>query len=164
MSFYHKDKIKRHFDKLGLMAAILLLLSTFTLSSQDDKRPRRERRNRSMQISVSDSSSLPELSDSARFALDSIHHADSIHRSDSIQMLHKSSLESPAFTTARDSIIEDFSDGKQMIYYYGDVTVKYGNMELTADYMEYDLKTNTLFARGTKDSGKQVLHNGGGPL
>ena len=39
-----------------------------------------------------------------------------------------------------------------MIYYYGDVTVTYGDMKLSADYMEYDLQTKTVFARGTKDS------------
>ena len=84
--------------------------------------------------------------------LAAIHRADSIKAADSLQMLRKSSLEAPAFTVAKDSIIEDFSDGKQMIYYYGDVSVTYGNMKLTADYMEYDLKTSTLFARGTKDT------------
>ena len=165
MSFYHKGKIKRHFDKIGLVMAIMLLLSSFTLSSQDDRRARRERRNRDKAEAVADTAALPVLSDSARHAMDSIARADSIHHSDSIAMLHKSSLEAPAFTTARDSIIEDFSDGKQMIYYYGDVTVKYGNMELTADYMEYDLKTSTLYARGTRDTsgvitGKPVMTQG----
>ena len=83
MSLYHKGKIKRHFDKIGLVAAILLLLSSFTLSSQDDRRSRRERRIAERELSIGDTLSLPELSDSARFALDSIHRADSIHRSDS---------------------------------------------------------------------------------
>ena len=52
-----------------------------------------------------------------------------------------------------------------MIYYYGDVSVTYGNMKLTADYMEYDLKNQTLYARGTKDStgvitGQPVMEQG----
>ena len=76
--------------------------------------------------------------------------ADSTAAADSVLLLKKSSLDAPAFTAAKDSIVEDFSDGKRMIYYYGDVSVTYGNMKLTADYMEYDLKTGTLFARGTK--------------
>ena len=81
-------------------------------------------------------------------------------------MLSKSSLEAPAFTTARDSIVEDFSNGKRIIYYYGDVSVTYGNMKLTADYMEYDLATQTVYARGTKDStgvikGQPVMEQGG---
>ena len=166
MSFNHKDKIKSHLDKLWLIAAFLLLMSSFTLSSQEERRLRRERKI-STQEAVTDSLiSAPSISDSARHAMDSIAHADSIHRRDSIDMLSKSSLEAPAFTTARDSIIEDFSGGKKMIYYYGDVSVSYGNMKLTADYMEYDLNTSTLFARGTKDSigvitGKPVMDQGG---
>ena len=85
---------------------------------------------------------------------------------DSLSLLHKSSLDAPAFTAAKDSIIEDFSNGKRMIYYYGDVSVTYGDMKLTADYMEYDLNSGTLFARGNKDSngelqGKPVMEQGG---
>ena len=166
MAFGRKGKIKSHFDKVGLLIAVMLLLSTFSLSSQDDRRSRRDRRNRAKLESVADSSSVPELSDSARFVRDSIAHADSLHSADSVRMLHKSSLEAPAFTAAKDSIIEDFSDGRQMIYYYGDVSVEYGNMKLTADYMEYDLKTGILYARGTKDStgvakGNPVMEQGG---
>ena len=166
MSSSHKGKYTRHLDKLALITAILLLMSSFSLSSQDDRRTRRDFR-RNLEEAVSDTfAPIPSLPDSARIAKDSIARADSIHRRDSVQMLSKSSLESPAFTTAKDSIIEDFSNGKQMIYYYGDVSVNYGNMKLTADYMEYDLKTATLFARGTKDStgvitGKPVMEQGG---
>ena len=83
---------------------------------------------------------------------DSLHKADSLFKADSVAMLGKSSLELPAFSTAKDSIIEDFSDGKRKIYYYGDVSVKYQDIELTADYMEFDMLTNTVFARGRYDS------------
>ena len=151
MSLYNKG-IKRWLEKWGLAAVMLFILSTFTLSSQDDRRERRFRRADFHTHVHSDSLVTPEMSDSALAVRDSIHRADSLHAIDSLNMLHKSSLEAPAFTTARDSIIEDFSNGKQMIYYYGDVSVTYGNMKLTADYMEYDLKTATLFARGTKDA------------
>ena len=72
-------------------------------------------------------------------------------KKDSLDLLGKSSLERPAFTTAKDSIITDFSNGKRMIYYYGGATVEYQNMKLTADYIEYDMLTNTVFARGQKD-------------
>ena len=84
---------------------------------------------------------------------DSVRIADSLAqvRRDSLDLLGKSSLEKPAFTTAKDSIITDFSDGKRMIYYYGGATVSYQNMKLTADYIEYDMSTNTVFARGRKD-------------
>lgn len=76
---------------------------------------------------------------------------DSLQRADSLNMLNKSSLERPAFSTAKDSIITDFSDGKRMIYYYGGATVTYQNMKLTADYLEYDMKTNTVYACGRKN-------------
>ena len=113
-----------------------------------------------------DSVGVPVLNDSIKAVNDSIARADSIHRLDSLKMLEQSSLDAPAFTAARDSIVEDFSNGKKMIYYYGDVSVAYGNMKLTADYMEYDLNTSTLYARGTTDTtgtvtGQPVMEQGG---
>ena len=83
---------------------------------------------------------------------DSLHRADSLFRADSIALQSKSSLESPAFSTARDSIVEVFSNGQRMIYYYGDVTVKYMDMELTAELMDYDMSTGTVYARGVYDT------------
>ncbi|MCQ2175442.1 MAG: hypothetical protein MJY80_03665 [Bacteroidales bacterium] len=106
-------------------------------------------------------------SDSAAFAADSAFRADSIARTDSLALLQKSSLELPAFTSATDSIIEDFTNGNKRIYYYGGVTVKYQNMTLTSDYMEYDMSTGTVFARGTLDTltgewkGRPVMEQGG---
>ena len=79
------------------------------------------------------------------------HRADSIARADSLDLLRKSSLEHPAFSTAKDSTVEVFSDGHRIIYYYGDVTVDYQGMKLSADYMEYDMNTGIVYARGTKD-------------
>ena len=144
--------VRKCLKKSGLAAFMLLVLSSFVLPAQDLGRDRRMRRSRGDLETTLDSAAFPVMSDSLRFVRDSIHRADSIKSADSLQMLHKSSLEAPAFTVAKDSIIEDFSDGKKMIYYYGDVSVTYGNMKLTADYMEYDLGTSTLYARGTKDA------------
>ena len=79
------------------------------------------------------------------------HRADSIARRDSLDLLEKSSLDRPAFSTAKDSIITEFTGGERKIYYYGGATVTYQDMTLTADYIEYDMKTNTVFARGRKD-------------
>lgn len=165
MSIYNKGNIKAWLEKWGLVAMMLLILSTFTVSSQDDRRSRRERR-KALTEAKADTAEVPVLTDSMRAVNDSIAHADSVQRADSLSMLEKSSLDAPAFTTARDSIVEDFSDGKKMIYYYGDVTVTYGNMKLTADYMEYDLNTSNLYARGTTDTtgtvtGKPVMEQGG---
>ena len=164
MSIYSNGNLRNWLDKWGLVVIILLVFSSFTVSSQDDRRSRRARRAAAEAEAVTDT--VPEISDSLRHVLDSTHRADSIAARDSMEMLSKSSLEAPAFTTARDSVIEDFSDGKRLIYYYGDVSVTYGNMKLTADFMEYDLATSTLYARGTKDStgvitGQPVMEQGG---
>lgn len=81
---------------------------------------------------------------------DTIKVRDSLTAQDSARM--RGSLLFPAFSGAKDSIIEDFSGGKRMIYYYGDVTVKYGSLELKSAYMAYDLDTKTVFASGVKDT------------
>ena len=165
MSSYSNGAMKQWLAKWGLVAVMLLVFCSFTVSSQEDRRSRRSRRNAAVSEQI-DTQIVPELSDSLKAVRDSIHRADSIFKVDSIRMLSKSSLEAPAFTTARDSIVEDFSNGKRIIYYYGDVSVTYGNMKLTADYMEYDLATQTVYARGTKDStgvikGQPVMEQGG---
>ena len=64
----------------------------------------------------------------------------------------KSSLEAPVFSTGRDSIDYDLGHPDRIIYYYGDVTVTHGSMELKADYMEYNSRTRTVFAKGSLDS------------
>ena len=165
MSSYGNGKLKIWLSKWGLVAAMLLVFCSFTVSSQEDRRSRRARRLAETAEAV-DSTLIPEISDSMRAVMDSTHRADSIARQDSLRLLEKSSLQAPAFTMAKDSVIEDFSNGKRIIYYYGDVSVSYGNMKLTADYMEYDLATQTLYARGTKDTtgvitGKPVMEQGG---
>jgi len=91
--------------------------------------------------------------DSAELARrDSVHRADSIFRADSAAAVGNSSLDTPAFTAARDSIVEVFRDGHRMIYYYGDVSVTYGDMKLSAELMDYDMNTGTVYARGVYDS------------
>ena len=165
MSSYGNGKLKIWLSKWGLVAAMLLVFCSFTVSSQEDRRSRRARRLAETAETV-DSTLIPEISDSMRAVMDSTHRADSIASQDSLRLLEKSSLQAPAFTMAKDSVIEDFSNGKRIIYYYGDVSVSYGNMKLTADYMEYDLATQTLYARGTKDTtgvitGKPVMEQGG---
>jgi len=165
MSSYGNGKLKMWLSRWGLAAVMLLVFCSFTVSSQEDRRSRRARRLAENIESV-DTAQIPQISDSLRAVMDSIARADSIASRDSLRLLEKSSLEAPAFTVARDSIIEDFSNGKRMIYYFGEVSVTYGNMKLTADYMEYDLATQTVYARGTKDStgvitGKPVMEQGG---
>lgn len=88
---------------------------------------------------------LPYLPDSLAAETDTLSAADTVSRPDGM-------LERPAFSTARDSVIEDFSEGRKMIYYYGDVTVTYGNMELKAEYMQYDIDRQVVYAAGIADT------------
>jgi hypothetical protein len=144
MSIYKIGKMRLWMEKWVLATLMLLMLSSISMYSQEDRRNRRQRRDLKISEALSDlhlhsdslhihNDSLLAINDSLKFVKDSIARADSIFRQDSIAMLRKSSLEAPAFTVAKDSIIEDFSDGKRLIYYYGDVSVTYGNMKLTAD-------------------------------
>lgn len=96
--------------------------------------------------------SLPPAEDSIARRRDSLRVADSTSRADSLFLLDKSSLTRPAFSGAKDSIRQDFSNGQRKMYYWGDVEVSYENIKLNADYMEYDMSTGTVYARGTYDS------------
>ena len=86
--------------------------------------------------------------DSLAFRRDSLNKA----KADSLDLLKKSSISRPAFSAAKDSSRQVFSDGQRKMYYWGDVEVTYENLKLRADYMEYDMNTGTVFARGTYDS------------
>lgn len=151
MRIFHADNIyilKRSI--LPITILVLLILSTFAGLSQDKGRRRRQRKEFSQAVIFNPDSVV--ISDSIKAKRDSIHKADSLFKLDSIALQKHSSLTYPAFTGAKDSIKEVFSDGQRKAYYYGDVKVKYGDMELSADYMEYDMKTGTVFARGTLDT------------
>lgn len=132
--------------------SILALLLCFCTDSfsQNDRRSRR--RNTTFSQAVVFNRDSVQVPDSVKAVRDSLHRVDSLFKLDSIALMKQSSLEAPAFSGAKDSIREDFSNGQRKAYYYGDVTVEYGNMKLTADYMEYDMKTGTVFARGTLDT------------
>ena len=73
----------------------------------------------------------------------------------------------PVFSEATDSIIEDFSGEHNIIYYYGDVSVKYKDLEIKSDFMAYDTKLKTVYASGIKDTitgkvnGKPEMTQGG---
>ena len=145
-----------------------LLLALLTLSAPDAAAQlRRNRRNAGTvygtrvekQVTAPDSATLARR--------DSLRQADSLHRADSMALLGKSSLEQPAFSNAADSMISDFSRGQRIVHYYGETSVRYQDMELTANYMEYDLNSGIVFARGVYDTlagewvGRPVLTQGG---
>lgn len=103
------------------------------------------------------SDSLSIQKDSATFAIDSVK-ADTL--------VNRSSLDAPVFSGGRDSIVKDFDvNGRKMMYYYGDVKVSYGDVEISADYMAFDVDSKTVFAKGLPDTagvvhGKPVMRQG----
>ena len=131
----------------------------------DAQRPRRSRGPAFSSQIAEKKVVLPDSLELAR--RDSIRIADSLFRADSAALMKSSSLRAPAFSAARDSVVENFSDGQRMIHYYGDVKVKYQNMELTAERMDYDVTTGVVHAYGVYDSltadwkGRPVMSEGG---
>lgn len=73
-------------------------------------------------------------------------------------VVNNSSLVQPIFSGGRDSIVKDFDvNGKKMIYYYGDVKVSYGDLELSSEYMAFDVDSKTVFAKGLPDTSGQII-------
>lgn len=155
-------QFKKHTYNIILVAA-LAALTGLTMFGQDVRRNRSLKKASVAQF-TSDSirpaagtlpqakDSLPPAEDSIARRRDSLRVADSTSRADSLFLLDKSSLTRPAFSGAKDSIRQDFSNGQRKMYYWGDVEVSYENIKLKADYMEYDMSTGTVYARGTYDS------------
>lgn len=155
-------QFKKHTYNIILVAA-LAALTGLTMFGQDVRRNRSLRKASVAQFtpdSISPAAgtlpqakdSLPPAEDSIARRRDSLRVADSTSRADSLFLLDKSSLTRPAFSGAKDSIRQDFSNGQRKMYYWGDVEVSYDNIKLKADYMEYDMSTGTVYARGTYDS------------
>ena len=155
-------QFKKHTYNIILVAA-LAALTGLTMFGQDVRRNRSLKKTSVAQFtpdSISPAAgtlpqakdSLPPAEDSIARRRDSLRVADSTSRADSLFLLDKSSLTRPAFSGAKDSIRQDFSNGQRKMYYWGDVEVSYENIKLKADYMEYDMSTGTVYARGTYDS------------
>lgn len=133
--------------KYLFLAALLIFAAAHDVNAQ------RPRRSRGQTFSSQVAEKKVVLPDSLELARrDSIRIADSLFRVDSAALMKNSSLAAPAFSVARDSIIENFIDGKRIIHYYGDVKVNYQNMSLTAERMDYDISTGTVHAYGVYDS------------
>jgi hypothetical protein len=71
--------------------------------------------------------------------------ADSLH-----DMGTKQAIDAPVNYKARDSIV--YSIREQKVYLYGEATIEYGDILLAADYIEFNMGNETVFARGTRDS------------
>lgn len=161
-------QFKKHTYNIILVSA-LVALTGLTMFGQDVRRNRNlakaavshdvSQSEEAVVIDTAISPQRPEGIDTLRAGLDStasrrdsLRRADSTSRADSLSLLEKSSLTRPAFSGAKDSIRQDFSNGQRKMYYWGDVEVSYENIKLKADYMEYDMATGTVYARGTYDS------------
>ena len=146
----------------------LFLAVAFFTAAAHDLDAQRPRRSREPAFSSQIAEKKVVLPDSLELARrDSIRIADSLFRADSAALMKSSSLRAPAFSAARDSVVENFVDGARMIHYYGDVKVRYQNMELTAERMDYDVTTGVVHAYGVYDSlladwkGRPVMSEGG---
>lgn len=146
----------------------LFLAAAFFTAAAHDLDAQRPRRSREPAFSSQIAEKKVVLPDSLELARrDSIRIADSLFRADSAALMKSSSLRAPAFSAARDSVVENFVDGARMIHYYGDVKVRYQNMELTAERMDYDVTTGVVHAYGVYDSlladwkGRPVMSEGG---
>lgn len=152
-------------NKYFHIAFILLLALLFAGGADAYAQRRADRKPLAGGAQARKEAAPPDSTELAR--RDSVARADSLFRADSLAMLQNSSLAEPAFSTARDSIVEVFSDGARKVYYYGDVTVKYQDITLTAERMDYDLNTGIVYARGVQDTitgewiGRPVMTQGG---
>jgi len=66
-----------------------------------------------------------------------------------------SSLEFDLVRHARDSIVQDLKSKK--VYLYGDAEIIYGDIDLKAAYIVVDFNSNTVFAKGLKDSTGKIM-------
>lgn len=75
-------------------------------------------------------------------------------------------IDFPVFYDAADSMITSLEGDTTYIYLYGKGIVKYDDIELTADYIEFDMTTREVYATGMPDSvgkmaGEPVFKQGG---
>lgn len=113
-------------------------------------------KNRILNLKGPASDTLVQFADTLQLAQDTLQAAQDTATADSL--VNNSSIEAPIFSGGRDSIVKDFDvDGRKMIYYYGDVKVTYGDMEITSEYMAFDVDSKTVFAKGLPDSSGTLI-------
>ena len=65
------------------------------------------------------------------------------------------SIDAEVVYTATDSVV--FGMDNRKVFLYKDAKVTYVDMELTADYIEFDMSTNEVFAKGMPDSTGKIV-------
>jgi hypothetical protein len=88
---------------------------------------------------VRDTTDLIIVSDTLEYESDSL-----------IDIGEKQAIDAPVDYKARDSIV--YSISEQKVYLYGEATIEYGEIVLQADYIEFNMGNEAVFARGTLDS------------
>ena len=88
---------------------------------------------------AADSSDLIIISDSIGSVSDTLHDVG-----------EKQAIDAPVNYKAMDSIV--YSIREQKVYLYGEATIEYGDITLNADYIEFNMGNEAVFARGTIDS------------
>jgi len=86
------------------------------------------------------------------YAKDSFIFIDTLPENDS-----ETILEFDIVRHCNDSIIQDIENKK--IYLYGDASIEYGNIKITANKIVINWKKNTILAIGTKDSIGNIIGN-----
>ena len=96
------------------------------------------------------------VADTTKLVQDTLMAATDTTKADTL--VNNSSIQEPIFSGGKDSIVKDFNvDGRKMIYYYGDVKVTYGDLELSSEYMAFDVDSKTVFAKGLPDTSGTIF-------
>lgn len=98
------------------------------------------------------------LSDQTKTSADTIDHllpeADSLQsdtlRTDSLDRRNRAAIDAEVVYTAKDSVV--FGMDQKKVFLYKEAKVTYLDLELTADYIEFDMTNNEVFAKGMPDS------------
>ena len=82
--------------------------------------------------------------------------ARSQNKADSVDYQNnKSAIEAQIDRTCNDSTIQDFKHNK--IFYYGGAVITYDDIEIQADYVEFDFEKHTVYAKGMPDSTGKIV-------
>ncbi len=80
--------------------------------------------------------------------------------------ISKDAITDPVFSTGKDSTVYMLQEDDRRVLIYGDGKVTYQDMEITADFIDFDMEKKVAFARGTYDTvthtvkGKPVFKQG----
>ena len=74
---------------------------------------------------------------------------------DSLKRKSNAGIDAEVVYNAKDSVV--FGLNNRKVYLYKDARVTYLDMELTADYIEFDMTNNEVFAKGMPDSTGKIV-------